>query len=991
MKILILILFFISFSFSSSQNVSLMNDIKSVIQKEEYISLAINKYILQNAKIPKKDDNTLDWDKLMTSDYLGTNFNRYNPMTKQNISVIFDTNNSAFIKGVFEAENQHKAEYNYLYNFYINKIFRVNTIPPKNNTKAELVKGSLVLYNSIQNEIVKVINKNTNKIFLPTQACEIGNYYYELKNEKLIYKYCKTATSSIEVYQESPVYLDNLDDLKYIKIEIGEKAYVKDGISWYEYYYEGNGSWIPLGTGRTTGQVNDEISIEDRILSYIPDAKDLVLRRDGGCMLANGDIFCWGNNSYKKAGIENYGQLDKTIKPDYVNTPVMLKVQIEDTEQNNKKWYNNPYRVKFEKMAMNSTNVCGVSPIFNYFDNGQKKFGGDLYCNGQITQLYYENVPASVSETSILGKNKFFGWGKSDKTDDAPKLIKISEDGGPIEKDSSKEELTITRDEIYLTQIVMVEDTIAVLSDDGKIYTIGRNYNGALGIGNSDKFIIQSTPQEVKSNGVSFKKIFALRDIATFGAIDSNNYFYIWGERPNGTVYYEPTIISNSLKFNPDGIFTNSKDFLLKGVDNNFYRTKNSMDLLSVPQIPSTAISASIYDSGSTQLYVYATENMVLDGSNSFLVCKLANGSNCNTTDTAIFKTALDELNAITNRFNGKDYANFANVSIYQLDTVKTEQYDDFENGVSTWQLKTYSDTQFKNLTKTETPSVLTATESSADTANSRVTERVDPTKIIAGQVRSSKYYGIQLGYQALEKTFNFGSQYANDEVELEFDFYEIDTWDMERFQVLLNDQLISEDAFIHDCHEQFTETNDTGIYTLSLGKHYKDDKRVCNDQNSNLYNLSYSRFDDEKYIYKLKGKLDSNGNLKVVFRVRNAVSGEYGWTTWSYGQTIDDESWAIDNVRVKVKETSKTFVCAMTGIGSSSQMYCWGNVGRSIPILSTSLYDVGKISTINKLFISSESDKTSQMAFDNFNDSGNLFLKYPTYIGGFDYPFYFK
>ena len=247
MKILTLILFFISFAFSSTQNVSLVNDIKSVIQKEEYISLAINKYILHTAKVPKTSSNTLDWDKLMTSDYLGTNFNRYNPMTKQDdISVIFDTNNSAFIKGVFEAEKQHKAEYNYLYNFYINKIFRVNTIPPKNNTKAELVKGSLVLYNSIQNEIVKVINRNTNKIFLPTQACEIGNYYYELKNEKLIYKYCKTATSSIEVYQESPVYLDNLDDLKYIKIEIGEKAYVKDGISWYEYYYEGNGSWNQL-------------------------------------------------------------------------------------------------------------------------------------------------------------------------------------------------------------------------------------------------------------------------------------------------------------------------------------------------------------------------------------------------------------------------------------------------------------------------------------------------------------------------------------------------------------------------------------------------------------------------------------------------------------------------------------------------------------------------------------------------------------------------
>lgn len=123
MKIFVLLFIFMSFAFSSNQNVALMNDIKSVIQKEEFISLAINKYILQNAKIPKKDDNTLDWDELMTSDYLGINFNRYNPMTKQNISVVFDSNNSAFIKGVFEAENKYKSEYNYLYNFYINKIF----------------------------------------------------------------------------------------------------------------------------------------------------------------------------------------------------------------------------------------------------------------------------------------------------------------------------------------------------------------------------------------------------------------------------------------------------------------------------------------------------------------------------------------------------------------------------------------------------------------------------------------------------------------------------------------------------------------------------------------------------------------------------------------------------------------------------------------------------------------------------------------------------
>ena len=83
MRLIILSLIFISFSFSSNLNIALMNDIKDVIQKEEYISLAINKYILLNAKVPKKSDNTLDWDKLMVDDYLGTNFNKYNPITKK--------------------------------------------------------------------------------------------------------------------------------------------------------------------------------------------------------------------------------------------------------------------------------------------------------------------------------------------------------------------------------------------------------------------------------------------------------------------------------------------------------------------------------------------------------------------------------------------------------------------------------------------------------------------------------------------------------------------------------------------------------------------------------------------------------------------------------------------------------------------------------------------------------------------------------------------
>ena len=33
-----------------------------------------------------------------------------------------------------------------------------------------------------------------------------------------------------------------------------------------------------------------------------------------------------------------------------------------------------------------------------------------------------------------------------------------------------------------------------------------------------------------------------------------------------------------------------------------------------------------------------------------------------------------------------------------------------------------------------------------------------------------------------------------------------------------------------------------------------------------------------------------------------------------NYYEDVDDESWGIDTVILKIKETNKTFVCVMTG-----------------------------------------------------------------------------
>jgi len=972
MKFLLLLLLLINISFANSQNISRMNALKKVIQKEEYIALAINKYILQTGTIPKTNLNKLDWEKLDHEDYLGESFNKNNPLTSEDIDVYYDTQTyNFFIRGVVvdigteeEPESSYDEDLKYLYNFYKSRIFRVNTIAPLDTTEEKLKKGSQVLYSSIQKEIIKILSSSSdNTIKLDSQECEVSSYYYELKGKELTYKYCKTVDNPITVYQDSPIYVEDYTELEYIKAKIGDKAYAKKDGTWYEYYYQGdtNPPWVAVYLGTAISAADEDENIEDLILSYIPDAKDLVFRQDGGCMLANGDIFCWGNNKYKKAGIENYGQLDTSLSPDYVNTPVMLKVQIDDTTEINgitrydKNWYNNPYRVKFEKMSMNSTNVCGISPIFSYSVDGiAKKIGGDLYCNGSISSTYFEDIEEEVKSTSILKKNRFFALGKDDK----------------LNNDN----------EIYLQDIVMVEDTAAVLSESGDIYTFGRNYKGALGIGSDDKFIIENTPQKIDTD-IIFEKIFALRDIKGFGAIDEDNYFWIWGERPNGTIYNEPTLLDTSKRFDKDAIFVNTNEFVLKGVDNVFYKTTEDNSISSLSEIPSSAISVSIYG----DFYTYVNEDLELKGSANLLKCMQSNEIyECSDENKNIFALAIDKLNEKSNTINGKDFANFSNVSIFKLDSVIKEEFEDFEDiskidisEETGWKVKNKSDDSEIVLDsfRTSYPPTNISAQDGPDDA-----ERIDPSRILGI---------IKVGTEYVEKTYNLGIEYANNEVEVEFDFFEIDSWDYEKFNVELNGVNFIEDGFIHDDHEVFTDSSDTGIAVKNL-------VTVYTQTGENR------KYNDEKYHYKLRHKLNSSGDLTVKFSTRLLVPPEPGASSdnanYNYlVQGLADESWGIDNVHVKVKETNKKFVCAMTGFASKSQMYCWGNTARSIPILSTSLYDMSKISTINKLFITQENEKKEKMSYSQFNSigendsEGNLFLKFPTYIGGFDYGFYFK
>ena len=937
----------------------MVNNVKKIIQKEEYISLAINKYIVQTTTIPKKLNTTtneyeLDWDKLLNDEYLGINFNKHNSLLNKDILIIFDNSNNAFIKGAVDEDENYNENFNYLYNFYINKIFRVNTLPPSDITKTELLNGSQILYSDIQKQIVSLLNSGK-KVFLSNATCTKNEYFYELDNNNLTYKYCKSDNSEIKVYQEAPIYLENRNDLQYVKAKIGDSAFVKINGFWYEYYYQGDVStpWIPSSGGSVLTKIDNTLSIEDRITSYIPESKDLVIKAAGGCMLANGDIFCWGDNKYKRAGIETYGQLDTSLTPDYINTPVMLKVQINDSERKSLRWYNSPYRIKFEKMFMNSRNVCGVSPIYDYIEGGiAYKEGGDLYCNGDISPIYYENIETSNSnQSSILSRNKFFAWGKNDRQDNSSQTINVSADGGPIEVDSNNIELTKTRDEIYIKDVAMTTDTIAVLSDDGKIYTLGKNYNGALGIGSSDKFINLYEPKQVEQDSsIFFEKVFALRDINCFGAIDSNKNFWIWGERSNGS-YDKPTRLDDSnKKFDGDYIFVNSSEFILKNLDDkSFFRTSEDNKIQSISSsIPSTAISATIINENNEWKYLYVDKDLKLYGSSELLSCISKSGGICLDLENNIFTFALNKLN---------NESNFFNVSTYKLDAIVYEEKEDFESGASNW----------SNNTTTNIPD-------NGDTTQDPVTRFLGKFPIVSDP--SGTPFEVS-------KTYTYSS-YPNYEVEIEFDFYEIGTWDGERFELYVNDELLAVDHFVMDGQDYIQDSNITGI---SL---------------QDTFETNYWYNEDQKYRYKLRAKLDDKGQLKIKFKTNWEYKAPYEnyWShIWEHieddgskvYEDINNESWGIDNIHIKIKEKDKHFTCAITGVQNESQMYCWGITGRSIPILSTSLYDMDKISNLNKLFITTKNDKNNSMTKDLYDINGYLFVKFPTYIGGFDYPFYFK
>gem|GEM_PF-4266313 len=138
------------------------------------------------------------------------------------------------------------------------------------------------------------------------------------------------------------------------------------------------------------------------------------------------------------------------------------------------------------------------------------------------------------------------------------------------------------------------------------------------------------------------------------------------------------------------------------------------------------------------------------------------------------------------------------------------------------------------------------------------------------GGAAASLFLG-QLGRDhGSSKTYDFGVQSAGRQVEISFDFYEIDSWDGERFFVYINGDEVSDDSFRH----WHMEANSQSLGQID----------------------GTARWQDTVTAYAFTATLDAQGKLALGFAA-------------SLNQSLNDESFGIDNIVINT-----TAVTAVSG-----------------------------------------------------------------------------
>lgn len=139
---------------------------------------------------------------------------------------------------------------------------------------------------------------------------------------------------------------------------------------------------------------------------------------------------------------------------------------------------------------------------------------------------------------------------------------------------------------------------------------------------------------------------------------------------------------------------------------------------------------------------------------------------------------------------------------------------------------------------------------------------------------------------------------------------------------------------------------------------------------------------------------LTSDGTVVYVNASNQLISSYFNTSSFdaTFRTTINSMSWKS----IKVLEDTNNSMC---GINTDNQMYCWGvqtYLGSSndeentymLPVFNTNLYDSTKDYLVAE---GGASNTLTTMTSGTWWNNSKFYIKYPTYIGGFNYEVIFK
>jgi hypothetical protein len=139
---------------------------------------------------------------------------------------------------------------------------------------------------------------------------------------------------------------------------------------------------------------------------------------------------------------------------------------------------------------------------------------------------------------------------------------------------------------------------------------------------------------------------------------------------------------------------------------------------------------------------------------------------------------------------------------------------------------------------------------------------------------------------------------------------------------------------------------------------------------------------------------LTSNGTVVYVNASNQLVSTYFSTSSFdaTFRTTINSMLWKS----IKVLEDTNNSMC---GINTDNQMYCWGvqtyfdsstqeDNTFMLPVFNTNLFDGNKDYLVVE---GGTSNILTTMTSGTWLDNSKFYIKYPTYIGGFNYEFIFK